>query len=267
MSNSQQVEAVKRALELEVCVADNIQKLAKPAPEPPTRNVVQRIYPKIVPQTKFNWKIAFLPAIPLLFLTVVVGAIAWIAIYYFAIFKPKKDEEIRQIQNSAQYKEQCAAADREFDKMQEKADATYQIQKQEYETEILPKYHEEIEKAKYDLKIAKDALDNLYTTTKIVPLQYREIHILQYIYDTISTSDFDVKYAIELYDKNEQRKLEEARLYEQQQANQLASEQNEIAGKIRRDQNIGNIIGAVQRHNTNKAVNDTNKTLNDIFKK
>lgn len=260
MSNSQQVDAVKRALELEICIDNITEKLAKPAPEPPTRNVVKRVYPKIVPQTKFNWLVALLPAIPLLFATVVVGAIVWICIYYFAIYKRKKDEEIRQIQNSAQYKEQCAVADREFDKMQEEADADYQIQKQEYVTKILPKYQEEIKKARYDLKTAKAALDDLYTTTKIVPLQYREIPILQYIYDTISTSDFDVKYAIELYDKNEQRRLDEARLYEQQQANQLVAEQNDIAGKMRRDQNIGNIVGAVQRHNTNKA-------LNNMFKK
>lgn len=259
MSNSQQVEAVKRALELEIYVDENIQKLAEPAPEPPTRNVVKRIYPKIVPQTKFNWKIAFLPAIPLLFLTIVVGAIAWICIYYFAFYKRKKDEEIRQIQNSAQYKAQCVEADIKFDKIQEVVDENYQIKKQEYETEILPKYQEAIKKAKYDLQTAKATLDYHYAATKIVPLQYREIPILQYIYNTISTSDFDVKYAIELYDKNQQRILDEARLYEQQQANQLAAEQNDIAEKMRRDQNIGNIVGAVQRHNTNK-------TLNNIFK-
>lgn len=260
MSNSQQVEAVKRALELEMCIADNARILEEPAPEPPTRNVIKRVYPKIVTKTKFNWLLAILPAIPLGIVSVAVGAIAWICIYYFAIYKRKKDKEIFQIQNSAEYKSQCAAADRKFDKMQEKADADYQIQKHEYETEILPKYQEELQKARYDLKTAKAALDDLYTTTKIVPQQYREIPILQYIYDTISTSDFDVKYAIELYDKNEQRKLDEARLYEQQQANQFAAEQNDIASKMRRDQNIANVVGAVQRHNTNKAINN-------IFKK
>lgn len=274
MSNSQQVETVKMALELEMRVADNTQSLAEPAPEPPTRNVIKRGYPKIVPHTKFNWIIALLPAILLFFLVAIGGDtlsfafyffpiifvdIAWIFIYYFAIHKRKKDKEIRRIQNSAQYKAQCAAADREFDKMQERADADYQFQRQKHETEILPKYQERIGKAKYELRAAKAALDDLYTTTKIVPLQYREIPILQYIYDTMSTSDFDVKYAIELYDKNEQRRLNEARLYEQQQAKQLAAEQNDIAEKMRRDQNIGNIVGAVQRHNTNKALNNMSR--------
>lgn len=271
MGNSQQVDTVKRALELEICVAENRHKLAKSAPEPPKRNVLKRTYPKIVPRTKFHWAIALLPAILFFILPTIVrddgslgidlfllmvGEIAWIFIYFFAIYKPKKKKEISRIQNSANYKAQCAEADRGFDGLQEKLDASYQIEKQKYEKEILPKYQDKIGKARYDLRAAKAALDDLYTTTKIVPLQYREIPILQYIYDTISTSDFDVRYAIELYEKNEQRKLDEARLYEQQQANQLASEQNDIAEKMRREQNIANVVGAVQRHNTNKALNN-----------
>ena len=55
--------------------------------------------------------------------------------------------------------------------------------------------------------------------------------------------------------------LEEMRLQEQQQANALAMEQNDlldrqnsIAEKARRDANIAAAVGAVQRHNTNKAI-------------
>ena len=73
---------------------------------------------------------------------------------------------------------------------------------------------------------------------------------LQYIYDMISTSDYDVRQAIE-----------EMRLQEQQQANALAMEQNDlldrqnsIAEKARRDANIAAAVGAVQRHNTNKTI-------------
>lgn len=54
--------------------------------------------------------------------------------------------------------------------------------------------------------------------------------------------------------------LEEMRLQEQQ-ANALAIEQNDlldrqnsIAEKARRDANIAAAVGAVQRHNTNKAI-------------
>ena len=48
--------------------------------------------------------------------------------------------------------------------------------------------------------------------------------------------------------------LEEMRLQEQQQANALLDRQNSIAEKARRDANIAAAVGAVQRHNTNKAI-------------
>ena len=55
--------------------------------------------------------------------------------------------------------------------------------------------------------------------------------------------------------------LEEMRLQEQQQANALDMEQNDllnrqnsIAEKARRDANIAAAVGAVQRHNTNKTL-------------
>ena len=95
---------------------------------------------------------------------------------------------------------------------------------------------------------------------------YRTIPALQYVYDMVATSDYDVKQAIDAYDKNEQRKLdmerleEQRRLTEQQKtANELAAvnasllqEQNEIAEKARRDANRAAVVGAIQRHNFNK---------------
>lgn len=76
----------------------------------------------------------------------------------------------------------------------------------------------------------------IYASSKIIPLQYRSINALRYIYDLMSTSDFEIKLAIDLYDRNEQRKLDSARLYEQQQANQLANEQNVISKKQKKMQ-------------------------------
>ena len=53
----------------------------------------------------------------------------------------------------------------------------------------------------------------------------------------------------------------ETQIQEQQQANALAMEQNDlldwqnsIAEKARRDANIAAAVGTVQRHNTNKAI-------------
>ena len=119
----------------------------------------------------------------------------------------------------------------------------------------------QIRKEEQELSQAKKELAALYGETRIVPAQYRRVDALQYIYDMISTSDYDVRQAIEYFDKSQQRALEEMRLQEQQQANALAMEQNDlldrqnsIAEKARRDANIAAAVGAVQRHNTNKTI-------------
>ena len=79
----------------------------------------------------------------------------------------------------------------------------------------------------------------------------------------ISTSDFDVKRAIEKYDENINRNLEAAKLRAQQQANELASQQNallenqnEIAQKARRDANIAAVASTIQQHKLNKTIKD-----------
>ena len=120
---------------------------------------------------------------------------------------------------------------------------------------------QEIEKMEQELAQLKQELSALYEQTRIVPAQYRDAYALQYIYDMISTSDYDVRQAIDSFDKNEQRRLDIMRLQEQQQANALAMEQNDlldrqntIAAKARRDANIAAVVGTVQRHNTNKTI-------------
>lgn len=133
----------------------------------------------------------------------------------------------------------------------------YQAARSAWEAE----HQVQIRKEEQKLTQAKKELAALYGETRIVPAQYRRVDALQYIYDMISTSDYDVRQAIEYFDKSQQRALEEMRLQEQQQANALAMEQNDlldrqnsIAEKARRDANIAAAVGAVQRHNTNKTI-------------
>ena len=66
----------------------------------------------------------------------------------------------------------------------------------------------------------------IYQETKIVPSQYRTIEALNYIYEMISTSDYDIKEAVDMYDKAIQRQQEAARIEELQRANDLADQQN-----------------------------------------
>ena len=79
----------------------------------------------------------------------------------------------------------------------------------------------EPEKAEYDIELEtlgneiqsmQKELAALYETEKPVPLQYRNRKALQYIYDIMSTSDYDLKQAIDSYDKLKARELEEERI-------------------------------------------------------
>lgn len=79
----------------------------------------------------------------------------------------------------------------------------------------------EPEKTEYDIELEtlgneiqsmQKELAALYETEKPIPLQYRNRKSLQYIYDIMSTSDYDLKQAIDSYDKFKARELEEERI-------------------------------------------------------
>lgn len=275
MNNSKQVEILKKVLDLEIYISNTSNKLLKtkaekfaPTPTPPVCETVNRVYPNIVPQIKFDWVKALVPCI--LFWP-------WIFIYYFVFYKKEQKEDIERIRNSEEYKAECAKLDEEYDKQQEAMNQKYNTEKHIYDTETLPKYNkafnewkeqqsQKINKLMEEIATAKAELENIYNETKIVPVQYRKIPVLQYIYDLMSTSDYEIKEAIDLYERNEQKKIDKARLYEQQKANALADEQNdllyeqnEIADKARRQANFASAVGAVQRHNTNKTLKNMSK--------
>ena len=299
MSNTTQAEILQKVLEIEKTIKQTKLRLGNlrtesydEAPIAPTRNLVNRTYPEIVPTVEFDKKKAFLPLIVSIVATVVLSwvpvlglvitftfwpALIWSIYSYFVLFKKEKTENIEQIRNSEEYKEKCADCDKAFDEQQAEFDKAYEEAKTEYDTKILPDYEiklaewtakhdKEVEEQEVILKNAETELENLYTTTKIVPIQYRNIEALQYITDMVSSSDYDVKQAIESYDKKVQRDLDIKKIEEQQIANQLADEQanllaeqadlieesNKIARKARRDANISSAIGIVQRHNLNK---------------
>lgn len=280
MEHIEQVQAVKKALDLESeiqSIRQNLEQIQKETfrekPEPPVKKIVNRTMPTIQPTIQFNWILA----IALLFLTSGLGTL----IYYFAFYKPKKEAEIEQIKNSAAYRQQCAQAEAEFDRLQKEWDEQFERETEHYQTVILPEYNSELaawtEQHNHQLHTYEAQLEQVrselqahYDETKIVPLQYHTISALQYIYDMISTSDYTVREAIESYDKQEQRKLDLARLEEQQQANQLTYEQNQLTYEqndlldrqneiAKRDANIASVVSAVQRHNINKMLDQFKK--------
>lgn len=291
MEHEKQVLNVKKALELETNVDALNESLhteqgkcfGKPAPNPPTRKTAQFTPPPVKHGCKINWLIMFLPgAIDIalamitkdIWLTMLIlpTLIAWPIVYYFAIYRKKKKAAIEEVRNSEEYQKEYAAVKAESDKKQKIFDDEYAAAKEEFDTVTMPQYKAEyanwesikkkkVEQIKEKLSEVQRELSNHYEQTRIVPIQYRSIHALQYIYDMISTSTYDVRQAIDSFDKNEQRQLDMMRLQEQQQANALAMEQNDlldqqnsIAEKARRDANIAAVVGTVQRHNTNKTL-------------
>ncbi len=188
MDNLKQTETVKKALELEVHIANEESKLEAlraqqypDAPKPPVRETAHKEYPKIIPQVEFNWALAVVPSIFFL---------PWIFIYYFAIYKNNKKAEYERIKFSDEYKAQCAAVDEEFERQQAALNKKYQSLKDEYDNVTLPKYkkeqnewavqqHNKINLLKNSLKKSRDTLNELYASSKIIPLQYRSINALR----------------------------------------------------------------------------------------
>ena len=130
-----------------------------------------------------------------------------------------------------------------------------------------------ISKIKEEISILESKRNRLYNDLNAIPVHYRKTEIIRYIYHAVSTSDYTIKEAIGLYDRNEQRKIDEARLREQQIYNQLQEEANayademnelqhqanETAAKARRDMNIANAANIYQNHKRNKMIDRMTK--------
>lgn len=229
MNKQEQLSAIRKALEL----TDRISKLQATInnisnqstikqPQPPVRETVKSQYPAIKSNVKFSWLIALVPIAVIWVLSAlvpVVGALllfispAWIAVYYFVIYKPQKDADVEKMRTSEQYRQQCAAIDIENQRRQAELDEKYQAAMKEYNEVILPKYQEDVEelqkqhekeikKAQQELNTAKQELAEHYEKTQIVPKQYRNYEALMYINTALSMSASSVDEAIALYEED-----------------------------------------------------------------
>lgn len=266
-----QVSIINGALELTKLISNTNNRLSdyefesfREKPQPPQKQTVTVKYPKITTAVKF-WQ-------PILLVTLVFPIFP--IIYYFCMYKPKRDEDLNRIRNSEEYKDQCRRIDEDARLQQEKYDNEYADAKKQYENVVVPGYEREkteweedlkkrIDEAQALLKKSQTELSELYEQTKIIPVQYRSIDALQYVYDVISTSDYSIKEAVEMYEKECQRRLDEERLNEQKVANSLANQQNELLGeqnriadRARREAAISGVVGTVQHHNTNKILKE-----------
>lgn len=237
---------VKDGLEVipaELLSAKLFLKLQK-RPTAPVKTVIERVYPEIIVNTPNN-----------------------ILTMFSTARQARRAAEIAAVQASPEYQAKCAELNRMYYAQEQEVEKKYQVEKKEYDEVTLPAY-----KTKYaEAKSAVDAyykrnkqhianiqseLDKLFTETKMIPRPYRNVDALQYIYGILSTSNYDIKTAFEMYDRylqnklNEKRiRLEEEKLREQQRANAFFEQQQAAQYEATENQNSensgGNLISDV----------------------
>ena len=211
------------------------------------------------------------------------GSVIYIIYCRVVTFPKEKKADEERIRNSREYKEECSKLNLEYDKKQEELDKKFKNRMDAFQKESdawdkdYHKWQKEKEKSiskiKEEISILESKRNRLYNDLNAIPVHYRKTEIIRYIYHAVSTSDYTIKEAIGLYDRNEQRKIDEARLREQQvynqlqeeanayadEMNELQREANETAAKARRDMNIANAANIYQNHKRNKMLDRMNK--------
>ena len=259
------------------------------APSVPRKATIEKpAYPVIKSELKFKWVVALVPMIilfsigflfmeNLMIINVLCSLAAWAwLVVCIKKHKKAKEDNIVEIMNSPEYKEKCADIDRKYQSAIDTEEIEYTEKMKEYNSKMesfnqeftawKSKHEEELAIARKAKDDAEQELKSHYETTQLIPAKYHSTVILEYIYSVINSSQYTLKECFDDYERNESRKLEEQRIREQQLANQIAeaqanltaeqnallNEQNDIAEKTRRDQNIANVVRTIQHHNTNK---------------
>lgn len=218
------LDEVKKALDLSIQIANTRKRLdalsaqtfkAKPA-APVRRPIPQPQYPAIKPQVPF-WSAELIPAIFFW---------PWILVYYFGPYQTKIKNETERIRNSPEYQQQCAVIDKAYRQGVALAEEQYQAALKQYNEQILSVYEKELaqwtNKHNQEIAALTNELDKLekglaahYEATKVVPVQYRKINALQYVYDCMRSSNYTVAEAINSYEQAIRRQIEQERLEEE----------------------------------------------------
>lgn len=219
-----------------------------------------------------------------------------ILIVSFVSYNSKRNALNKQLAETPEYLQEVENAKKEAEKLQkeaeekvrkeqEKFDVEYEKEKNHYETVIVPEYKEALDAwtvvkekkisfLEEELKCNNEALSDLYDTSKLISTRYRELWILTWLYEDMSSSDHDIRYATELLDRERQRVASKEIAERTENAindmkntmedgfsevynaieygNELQEKSIKILSKSRRDNNIANLVGTAQRHNTNK---------------
>ena len=219
----------------------------------------------------------------------------FVYLIYFCItyFRSKKKKQV-ELENSQEYKDLCQKAvdeakakekvlQDETSQKQKEIDEAYNKEKENYENVLVPTYNNELitwESAKKrkiaflenEISYNKEALENLYNTTKLISNNYRSLECLSWIYNEMSGSSHDFDAALQLF--NTERHINATKLVnasvnnlheglhkdlgyiynEIATSNENLEELGEELHKMRRDNNIANAAAAYQRWSTKKSI-------------
>ena len=267
MDNQSQNQILEKALQLETkkqsleqaipSIESSIQGVRnqKP-PAPPVMGKVEKEKPpKIKPTAKYNFLLAFLPFavtillktfladwIPSLYFTIAfllpLCGFFWIFVYTFLIYMKARRKNIETIRSSPEYAAQCNAIEEQFQQQKYAAEFEYAQAKQIYDTQTLPAFEQKRSAAIAELEAKKKAalselstveqeLEALYDACGLIPIQYRNIPALSFIYNTIHSSRVDITTAFHLYEQKKQQEIEEEKLRQYQRELDLREQEIE----------------------------------------
>ena len=133
-----------------------------------------------------------------------------------------------------------------------------------------------------EVQFNKDTLEALYASTQLISNRYRNFVILQWLYDELSTSDITYERAVDLYNEESLKNtvinasgrvtgainsMHSSMISGFDALYDAVDEGNEVLAKTRRDQNLANTAGIIQRHNLNKMMKSQNAQLDEHFNK
>lgn len=225
-------------------------------------------------------------------------------IYSYYQYHKKKSEIEEQLKQGDEYQNAIKEAKKNAEMEQQKInteiglkqaeiDAKYNAELEHYNNVIIPEYEREheawnisqklkIKMIDEEVQFNKDVLDALYTSTKLISIRYRQLHILQWLYNELSSSDVSFERAVDLY--NDQTLTDTVRNVGNQVTGAIndihlsmisgfnavydaIDSGNEILAKTRRDQNLANTADIIQRHKLNKMIKSQNEMMNQMFNK
>lgn len=287
MTREEQLSTIKQLRDLTADLEwqqDTLDELEWSSYYPPVKPVLKTYtkpaYPEPESSMRFNWKafnyfwaitaLIFLGICKLFDTPIFLLLHVAITIGYVMKYREMKKADVEIVRNSDEFKAKLKQIDDDYDSLVSAAKAKYEKDIDEWKNDLMPRY--EIDKVKYEAKKREDIanckaaithdkreISRIYGETKILPTAYRSLPILEYIEEFMASSNFDVNRAIENYDREQQRCIDEKRFQQEVYYNQLHEQMvyaqeraNSIADRAGRDANRADFVADVQRHNTNK---------------